>query len=715
MLTAQATTPGSAAIQQRVNAFLTVPSNFRAKAAQAGNPKGFSVFDKKQADQASDVAADLMRVANSTHDLNKVMDEAESLARTMDPEVVRQGLMIFLTHHPLAQSAHLVIPSLGARAGAVVTAKVRPSASAGPISSGVGGITSALRNTQVSPPAPAPAPASAPAPAPAPALQAAVASAPQAAARSGAQIPLNNRPNLTPEDVLDYWRDDVNLNEHHEHWHVVYPSSGVPNPRNPNGRSAKDRQGEIFIYMHQQMIARYNAERLASSLPPVKALTNFLTDALEGDIPEDDLRINGKGFTPRPNNLRMTDLGVSGQKGYLPVSQLWTWKSNLEKAIDAGRFQNGTVITPHLLGSTLEASVDGVDSNTYGNLHNMGHVIIAYISSPRNYQDPNVAPGLMYETRTAVRDPVFWRWHSMIDDLFFRWQERQAPIDFGDAPKSISIRKSINAGVHASQDIIFAFTDVLQQAGVNAANADAVQQWGQSKFGGANFDQADIAKLAKEATSELQTTMLQRAYTYVDDDGKTEMLDYMLPRDFYYFFRIQNAADKSVDVTLRVFLVPVAQANNRRAYIEMDKFKVTVPAKSKYVVSRRCDQSSVIRKPAQKTPQELNNGVTGRQDRTGDAYCDCGWPYNLLLPRGTKQGQAYRLVVLATDWNIDMVPQKEVCGSMSFCGAKEKYPDTRPMGYPFHARWKTPSIEESIKATSTFASRDIVIRWVDRF
>src|SRR5437588_2790836 len=63
------------------------------------------------------------------------------------------------------------------------------------------------------------------------------------------------------EASLKWFREDPKANEHHEHWHFVYTFA-----------AGKDRQGELFLYMHEQMIARYDAERLAVGLAPVVPL-----------------------------------------------------------------------------------------------------------------------------------------------------------------------------------------------------------------------------------------------------------------------------------------------------------------------------------------------------------------------------------------------------------------------------------------------------------
>lgn len=59
---------------------------------------------------------------------------------------------------------------------------------------------------------------------------------------------------LEEEHRLAYFREDVGVNLHHWHWHLVYPFSA----RGPSARAivAKDRRGELFFYMHQQIIAR---------------------------------------------------------------------------------------------------------------------------------------------------------------------------------------------------------------------------------------------------------------------------------------------------------------------------------------------------------------------------------------------------------------------------------------------------------------------------
>jgi hypothetical protein len=109
----------------------------------------------------------------------------------------------------------------------------------------------------------------------------------------------------------------------------------------------------------------------------------------------------------------------------------------------------------------------------------------------------------------------------------------------------------------------------------------------------------------------------------------------------------------------------------------------------------------------------MPNPQADADDDRGDVSCDCGWPYNLLIPRGTVAGMNFRLLVMITDWAIDQVPDDSSCGSMSYCGAKDRYPDSRGMGYPFNLPFPAgQTIAQTIAAQQNMAARDITIKLV---
>jgi len=494
---------------------------------------------------------------------------------------------------------------------------------------------------------------------------------------------------LTGESQLDWYREDSLANQHHEHWHVVYPTGGIPVPGNPSQRRVQDRQGELFFYMHQQMLARYDAERRGVGLAAVVPYDDYRMPIPDGYDPR------MAGYSARADNTSLSDIPAFSYT----VAGHEQLRNRVRTASTSATFTDGTSVNSSSLGATAESTV-GVAAPFRGtNHHGMGHMLIAYSHDPSTASDP----GVMADTATAIRDPVFYRWHRHVDDFSFQLQEEAASYNFAaDAPKAL-IRKRLAATdpAHASPDIILAFVSDLQGADPAA--------FGESKFGGANWNKA-FPSAAGLSTGTLRTHMLQR-----QRDGVT--LDYLDHDEFVWFFRIENQLSTAADVTVRVFMAPIlpdgdpeaSPQHDRRRWIEMDKFQAHLKANQKAVVARRGADSSIIQKPALRPPGQR------RQPGTNAAtnYCTCGWPYNLLLPRGTADGMPFRLFVMLTDWQIDQVKSTS-CGSTSYCGARNaKYPDSRAMGYPFDRKFAAGSTILDVAAhQDNMATRDIVIQLV---
>lgn len=56
----------------------------------------------------------------------------------------------------------------------------------------------------------------------------------------------------------------------------------------------------------------------------------------------------------------------------------------------------------------------------YGSLHNQGHNVISFVHDPDNRHLEDY--GVMGDVTTAMRDPIFYRWHSFIDSVFVRYK-----------------------------------------------------------------------------------------------------------------------------------------------------------------------------------------------------------------------------------------------------------------------------------------------------
>jgi hypothetical protein len=547
---------------------------------------------------------------------------------------------------------------------------------------------------------------------------------------------------------LDYWREDPLANEHHQHWHEVYPYAGLPPRRFEDWlaeRSAdelvaildaiqpdptwpqfvasatpaqlagifqqivdeqlagglppdlyrklfrlNDRQGELFFYMHQQMLARYDAELVSNGLSRVEP---FGPTAWEQPIEAGHNPIEVQGYGRREPKQTLPAEATS------ELGALW---HEIEAALadkklsaDAG----GKVEIDRVnLGEAVEATVAqlrALDPDAYAGLHNLGHGFIAALSIDR--------PGVMASTVTAIRDQVFWQWHKFIDDINAAWQETLDPYDFADGPP-VLVRNDLAGGDQpwASPDIILCRTIDLP------AGTD-LQQLGKQLFGGTQWSHDFTAADASANGTNLRTvTELVTVMEPVNFGGHPSV--HLTHEPFSYFLRLENTSSETVSVTVRTFLAPAALAADRRAWMEMDKFLLQLPANEQVVAYRPDTESSIVKRPSETSPAAV---TAGGGDPDEQSYCDCGWPYALLLPRGTEEGMAFRLAVVCTDAQIDQVMKAEHCGSMSYCGAVDRYPDTRDMGYPFCrplAVAAATAIEQTIVRLPQAAGRTVTIR-----
>lgn len=77
------------------------------------------------------------------------------------------------------------------------------------------------------------------------------------------------------------------------------------------------------------------------------------------------------------------------------------------------------------LGNMMESTTVSINREYYGNLHNIGHIFIAYAHDPDNRHRESF--GVIGDSATAVRDPAFYRWHAFIDDHFQVHKKRLRP------------------------------------------------------------------------------------------------------------------------------------------------------------------------------------------------------------------------------------------------------------------------------------------------
>lgn len=459
-----------------------------------------------------------------------------------------------------------------------------------------------------------------------------------------------------PEFRLFYYREDIGLNAHHWHWHLVYPATWDEKITHKK----KNRKGELFYYMHQQMCARYDCERLSNDLPKMIPFHNF-HEALDGYSPRLTSIINGLPYASRPAGLRLQDMKE------VSVQDLERWRDRILSGIhrgyvtaDEGReIELTETFGIDILGSLIEASVDSVNREFYGSLHNWGHVMMAAIQDPKGKYITN--PGVMSDTATSLRDPIFYRWHRFIDNIFQQYKNRLPPYNKSQLGfTGMEVRNVSLDTEHVDPHVVHTtFTNSL-------------------------LDITNSLPLGTNAVVKVKWPHLSHEH-------------------FDYKINVVNQSARVRPSTVRIFLAPVYDElgneislnDIRSLMIELDKFHYDVRPGSNLIIRSAKDSSVTISKEPTFSDLLKGNGTT----ENSSEYCSCGWPQHLLLPKGNSRGMKFHLFVMLTDWLDDVIGETGKSGlcldAVSYCGAKDQlYPDRRAMGFPFDRRIEANSFED---------------------
>lgn len=135
------------------------------------------------------------------------------------------------------------------------------------------------------------------------------------------------------EQRLAYFREDIGVNLHHWHWHLVYPGSG------PIVIVDKDRRGELFYYMHSQLLARYNLERFSNGLARYKDI-NLREPLDEAYFPKIIRSSNNRAYPPRSAGTRLRDVDREETSNPVLVDDLLRYIDRIHEAIDSGFYRD---------------------------------------------------------------------------------------------------------------------------------------------------------------------------------------------------------------------------------------------------------------------------------------------------------------------------------------------------------------------------------------
>ncbi|XP_050510955.1 phenoloxidase 1-like [Diabrotica virgifera virgifera] len=489
--------------------------------------------------------------------------------------------------------------------------------------------------------------------------------------------------NLEPEHRLAYFREDLGINLHHWHWHLVYPFEAAFDVVN------KNRRGELFYYMHQQIVARYNYERLCHGLQRVERFIDWRKAIPEAYFPKLDSLVSSRSWPARVANQKLSNLRRETDQITQDIDDLERWRDRIFDAIHSGnaRRPDGTnvALTENegidILGNMIESSILSPNREFYGDMHNMGHVFISYIHDPDHRHLESF--GVMGDSATAMRDPVFYRWHSYIDDIFQQFKST--------LPRYTEAQLS-NPGVTVES------VSIESGGGANTLNT---------------FWQQSDVDLSRGMDFQPRGAVFVR-FTHLNHQE-------------YNYRIVVNNSGAAKEGTCRIFMAPKFDErgnpwlfkDQKNMFIELDRFRVNLRQGQNTIMRASTDSSVTI--PFNRTFRDLD---TSRPDGGNNLaqfnFCGCGWPQHMLIPMGNTDNPGFRseLFVMISNIDDDRVDQdiSGICNDAdSFCGVKDRlYPDRRSMGYPFdrQPRENVDTLQQFL--TPNMRVQDVVIKFSNR-
>ncbi|XP_069705748.1 hexamerin-like [Periplaneta americana] len=493
-----------------------------------------------------------------------------------------------------------------------------------------------------------------------------------------------------PEQLLNYYREDVGLNTYYAYYFYNYPTFLNETEYGLNFA----RRGEQFYYTRQQIYARYYLERLSWDLPDVEP---YYYDRPFQTAYNPNLRYpNGQEVPVRPyeysrqnsydyngnsyyygnyytgNNEYYTGnyytgnyqptyyYGYANNYDYYYPEDLLTYEKRVNDAIDYGYF-----FSPYqgkyplyedyykginYLGDVIEGNGETVNKRFYGSIYHYYRALAGKSVDP--YNNHGLAPSALQNIYTALRDPANYQILKRVNYFFQRYKNYLPRYTY----------------------------DELVYPGVKVVNVEVSKLITYFDYFDIDLDNVVNVKTPEDGQ-------------YVDYRARQTRLNH---KPFTY--TVDVTSDKAQDVYVRVFLGPKYDylgreynINDRRHYfVELDRFPYKVQAGQTTI--QRNSRDSYVVTPDYPSYRTLFRKVEDAYQGRDQFYIDrsqryCGYPERLLLPRGKKGGQAYTFYVIVTPYVQQDAHDFEPYNykSFSYCGVgpNRKYPDDKPLGYPF--------------------------------
>jgi len=465
--------------------------------------------------------------------------------------------------------------------------------------------------------------------------------------------------NSYEDQLVSYFLEDIGLNAYYYYFHIDYPFWMGGSEYN----LYKDRRGEYYLYIHQQLLARYYLERLSVGLGRINEF-NWWSPI--GAYYPNIRTYYGQNYVSREPGHAIYQSGSS-----FNVEYIYSYEQRLLDAIDSGLFllSNGTYFNfaypggIEYLGNLIQGNPDSLNVKYYNYLYYVYKTFGQYLG--KDYHVSGELPSVLYHPETTLRDPGYWMFLKRIYSFFNKYQYQLKPyplqeISFdGVKIDSVQIDKLITYFDYFDADI---------------SNA------------------VDVEQYIPDRVSDLRR--LGRVSHYNGEDFVIKARQMRL-NHVPFKVNINVVSNVKVPSVVRIYLGPkydeyghlIEINENRNNYVLLDAFKYDLISGNNQIVreSRQFYMNVKDRTSYLELYKWLLSATSEQKVWPLDnSEAHSGFPNRLILPKGQKGGSLYQIFVHISPYHEPQVPQYSTYDSIisTGIGSGSRWIDSLPFYYP---------------------------------
>ncbi|XP_055373620.1 hexamerin-1.1-like [Condylostylus longicornis] len=465
------------------------------------------------------------------------------------------------------------------------------------------------------------------------------------------------------EQSVSYFTEDIGLNTYYYYFHTDYPFWMEGEEFGLN----KDRRGELYLFEHQQILARYYMERISNHLGRIPEFSWYLP--VKTGYYSNLRYYNGLFFPTREDNFNFYM-----PYNYYDIMKVQDIERRIRDAIDYGYIYlpSGEKIdlskpeSIEYLGNIMQGNPDFEHWEFHRYLTVFARLILG--STWEGKHNVKYVPSVLEQFETSMRDPLFYMLYKRLINYYWQFKDhlpyytREELYYEGVKIESVEIDKLVTYFDKFDSDI------------------SSVAKFGYTT--GEDITHDDFVIYARQwRLNHLPFTVKMNVDSKVS--GKAVVRMYLGPK--------YNEMGHTFDMD-----------EMRENFWFMESFTYDlVPGKNSIV---RHSQDFTYFVKDRTTSYELYQWVMRAYDGKDKFPLDmteahCGFPQRLMLPKGWKSGMPVQFYFIISPYHAPEHEQYSTFDEYITCGvgSGSRYLDTLPLGYPFdrpieETEWYTPNM-----------------------